>query len=300
MTEPMVVPARAAPDPGSRGERAERTVYERFREALPPEARLWPNVRWVGATRPGGPARDGEIDDVVLHPDHGLLLIEVKSGTLSRDTFGRWYLGSKHLDELPFSQAAAAKFALGNMIRNQPGWPGGDLRLLHAVAFPDTDRASLTRQGPALGLDSPIELVLDRADFTDAASTRRALERVWGYWSGDGARDRHLTDAALAAIRETIEPTVVLRPLLRGDIEEGERELLAPTQHQLSLLRTLRADRRASIVGGAGSGKTLLAAEKARDLASRGFNVLFVCFNQPLAQSLSRLPELAPFIGTER
>ena len=295
-----VMPARAAPEHGAGGQKAERTVYERLRDALPSEATVYPNVAWIGATRPGGPARDGEVDDVIVHPDQGLLLIEVKSGPVSRDSFGRWYAGDRDLRESPFTQAAAAKFAIRAMIVRHSNWPGDELRLLHAVAFPDTDRASITRQGQTLGPDAPTELVLDRADFESPEATREALERVWRYWSGDGSRDRHLSEAALATIREVIEPSVVLRPLLRGDIEEGEREMLAPTSHQLSMLRTLRADRRVSIIGGAGSGKTLLAAEKARELAFQGFNVLFVCFNQPLAHSVASLPELRPFIASGR
>ena len=65
-------------------------------------------------------------------------------------------------------------------------------------------------------------------------------------------------------ISDVIEPEVTLRALLRSDIEEGERELRAPTQMQLSVLRTLQGKPRASILGCAGAGKSLLAIEKAR------------------------------------
>ncbi len=41
------------------------------------------------------------------------------------------------------------------------------------------------------------------------------------------------------------------------------------------------------ILGVAGSGKTLLAAEKARRLAAQGFDVLLTCFNRPLAEHLA-------------
>ena len=53
------------------------------------------------------------------------------------------------------------------------------------------------------------------------------------------------------------------------------------------MLNVLRSQRRASIVGGAGTGKTLLAAEKARRLATEGFRTLLVCFNAPLARELA-------------
>ena len=49
----------------------------------------------------------------------------------------------------------------------------------------------------------------------------------------------------------------------------------------------LASQRRALILGVAGSGKTLLAAEKARRLARQGFEVLLTCFNRPLAEHLA-------------
>src|SRR5690606_6411963 len=48
----------------------------------------------------------------------------------------------------------------------------------------------------------------------------------------------------------------------------------------------------AFIEGCAGSGKTMLALEKARQLAGQGFDVLLLCFNAPLAEYLyERAPE---------
>ena len=58
------------------------------------------------------------------------------------------------------------------------------------------------------------------------------------------------------------------------------------TDEQLYLLNTLRNTRRAAVVGGAGTGKTMLAIAKAKQLASEGFDTLLVCFNSPLARLL--------------
>ena len=182
-----------------------------------------------------------------------------------------------------------------DMIAADPRWAGRDEpRTLHAVAFPDTDRESLGAH--TLGPDAPIELVIDRADLATDTATAKALDRIFRFWSGDGARDRPLNEQDRATIRAILEPTIHLRSLLRGDIEAGERALLEPTQHQLDILKTLRWERRASIQGGAGSGKTLVAVEKARQLASEGYRTLFVCFNQPLARAVADTPDLAPFI----
>jgi hypothetical protein len=289
------------------GDDVERLVAERLEAVLPHRGRRFSNVEWLSPTREGGPARDGEIDVLLVLPEHGLLAIEVKGGTVSLDGFGRWYAG-RRLDESPFKQASTGKQALRRKIERDHRWHGEGPRVMHAVAFPGTDRASLLREGRDLGPDAPLELVIDREDLADDDHARQALDRVIAYWSGDGARDRTLSEEQLAVILDVIEPAVVLRPLLRGDIRAGEQELLAPTHHQLGILKTLRRIRRAAIRGGAGSGKTLLAAEKARSLAADGFDVLLVCFNQPLARALAAgqglglhtQQDLAPHIASGR
>jgi hypothetical protein len=271
----------------------ERLVEERVRAALP-EAIVRPNIRWIARTRPGGPARDGESDLVVIDPDRGgLLTIEVKDGPVSRDGFGRWYAGNRKLDVSPFAQAETGAHALGDKVREDRRWPSNAvLRELHAVAFPDVDRLTLTN-GRSLGPDAPLELVLDHSDLADPVATRRALDRVFGHWAGDGSRDRTLTPEQLAVVDDVLAPTVTLRPLLSSELDAAEDELLLPTHYQLKLLTTLRSVRRASIVGGAGSGKTILAIEKARQLAADGFRVLFACFNQPLARAIGTNASLA-------
>jgi len=110
----------------TRGEAAEILVHTRLRDALPSEYGLYPRVRRVGRTRPFGPARDGEADVVVVHPDGGLLVVEVKAGRPSRDHWGRPYLGELVLDESPFEQAERSERALRLALSDLPGWPAGD------------------------------------------------------------------------------------------------------------------------------------------------------------------------------
>jgi hypothetical protein len=289
------------------GRQAEERVERAVRAALPSGARLYANVAWVASSRPGGPARDGEADLVVVHPEHGLLVVETKGGPLARDGFGRWYVGGRVLEVSPFHQASISAHVLVEKVAADPRWdsrPDWQLRALHAVACPDVDRASLARRGEppptALGPDAPLELLLDRADLSSPEATARALERVFGYWSGDGSRDRRLTDEQLAIIDAVLTPTAALRPLLARDLEEAEQALLRPTRAQLHILDVLRREPRASIVGPAGSGKTVLAVEKARRLAEQGLRVLLVCFNAPLQAALARHPDLEAVIDGGR
>jgi hypothetical protein len=66
-------------------------------------------------------------------------------------------------------------------------------------------------------------------------------------------------------------------------LEEDERKIIELTNQQYGLLGLLGRRRRVAIAGCAGSGKTLIAFEKARQLALSGREVLFTCFNRSLA-----------------
>ena len=284
---------------GELGKRAEREVEARIRAALPDGARCFANVRWLAPTEDRGAARNGEIDLLLVLPEIGILVIETKGGPIVRDRSGDWHAAGRPLKPPPFKQAETSARAMGRKVKADPRWVG-EVLTFHAVAFPDTDRASLTRLHPTLGPDAPAELIFDRTDLASDEATARALDRVVAFWKGDSARKVALTGSQIEVICDVIEPEVVLRALLRSDIEEGEQELRAPTRMQLSVLRTLQGKPRASILGCAGAGKSLLAIEKARRLAADGFDTVLACFNQPLARAFARTPELRPYIASGR
>ena len=57
----------------------------------------------------------------------------------------------------------------------------------------------------------------------------------------------------------------------------------------MRVLDFVRSHRRVAVRGGAGTGKTVLALEKARRLADEGFRTLLTCYNRQLADHLARL-----------
>src|SRR4051794_10659979 len=166
---------------------AEQRVIQQVRDALPPDYRVYPNVHWVSRTRVGGPARDGETDLVIAHPERGLLIIEIKGGAIRRDSFGRWFSGSNELAQPPFEQARTSKYAILGKLREDSEWSGTDPRAGHAICFPDVDLAALPVGARYLGPDAPPELVFDGAAVESPASTAASVERAYAYWLGDGA-----------------------------------------------------------------------------------------------------------------
>lgn len=271
------------------GQKAEQLVFDRLRAALPEEYSFYRNVTWIGRTAADRGLRDGEADLVIAHAEKGFLVIEVKSGRLSRDKQGHWWQGTKRLDPSPFQQAMTSQHQLIAKLAQLPSAPPRWRPIAgHAVAFPDVDLESAGVDLRLLGPDVEAALIFDRAvlDPTNPTATKAAVDRAFELWAGEVGRTTAPGREGIALLDSILTTPIELRSLLRSEIEEGEREVVTLTNQQLVVLQQLRRIRRAAIRGGAGTGKTMLALEKARDLAQQGFRTLLVCFNQPLARML--------------
>jgi hypothetical protein len=273
----------------TRGEHAEQLVAERVRAVVDKDVAVLPNVHWL--LRDHGAMGKGEADLVIGDPERGILVLEVKAGEIRRDDHGTWWAGSNRLDRSPFRQASDNRYALIRKLYELPDWPA-DLRPIQGegVALPHVDLDTMRGRLGLLGLDAEHELIADQSAMLDDDGGRRELRafldrafEVWSAKSGEQPPGRAAIDLLVATMTSPLE----LRSMLRNEIVGGEADVVRLTATQYSLLDTLRGVGRASIVGGAGTGKTMLAAEKARRLAREGFTTLLVCFNAPLARSLS-------------
>jgi Nuclease-related domain/UvrD-like helicase C-terminal domain/AAA domain len=252
---------------------SERGVYQVL-SALPNDWTVFYSTGWQSERH--GRQGDGEADFVLLHR-RGLLVLEVKGGTVGV-VDGKWQSisarGQTHGIRDPFQQALDSRKALQRYLRERlPGLPR--LHTGHGVCFPDS------RVTGDIGPEGPRAIVWDRADLSDVGRATERLARHWGLESTLGP-------AELKAIHHLIAPTVTIRPLLRDVVEDISARLLELTDQQIAALSMLRRNRRAIIYGGAGTGKTVLAVERARQLAGDGFSVLLVCFNRPLGQYLAQ------------
>jgi hypothetical protein len=78
-------------------------------------------------------------------------------------------------------------------------------------------------------------------------------------------------------------------PMLQDRFAEANRAIETLTQEQLQVLNMLRYQRRVAIAGCAGSGKTLIAVEKAVRLDKAGVRTLIMCHNRYLANYIQTL-----------
>ncbi len=270
-------------------------MYDALAASLPEDYAGYHGVAWL-AKKSGANAWDGEADFVIAHPERGVLVLEVKGGEEIRYEAdpGKWYSrnvqGEFHTIKDPFEQARKSKYALLHKLKDLPALKGRRLPMAHAVCFP-----GVLKEHVPLRPDAPPEIVLDRADLDDPAPR---IEAIFDFWQGQEGTGISTTEplgpSGMDAVRRLLARSFELRTPLGREIAEEEREILRLSQGQFSLLDFLARHRRAAIHGGAGTGKTLLALEKARRLAAEGFRTLLTCYNVPLEAHLrasSRISE---------
>ncbi len=86
-------------------------------------------------------------------------------------------------------------------------------------------------------------------------------------WQGERSTGRGLGDDGVEAVRRVLAHSFQLRMPLGGAIEEDTRQIIDLSEAQYGVLDELARNRRVLVTGGAGTGKTLLALEKAKELA---------------------------------
>lgn len=272
--------------------RGEAKVYRSLRDGLSGDYTVLFQVGWI-LQREGDRARDGETDFLICHPEHGYLCVEVKGGGIGLDArTGEWFSidrrGRRHGIKDPAKQALRAKYSVRAKLAEQRRWraaAGSEVLHGHAVFFPDIASVA-TVSGP----DLPAALIGCAADLE---RPQRWVDAAFAFWEANARNAAPLGRKGVDAVREvfgrSFEAAPLTTPRLASRLAVQEARRLKLTQDQLRVLDFVRAHRRVAVRGGAGTGKTVLALEKARRLAGEGFRTLLTCYNRQLADHLARL-----------
>jgi hypothetical protein len=237
-----------------------------------------------------GRPQEAEIDLVLLDPEHGVTVVEVKGGRMHYDGAGRWMQNGRECRD-PVQQVKRARSILRRLLDEQ-GVDVDRVALRWVVATPECE------------LQPPGGAILDRTQLWDA----RAIE---------GLAERYrLATGALATGEEPLGRQVDrLVTLLRGRAVEGRPSIAsAIDRHEASVrvfgeshrnvLHQITTNPHVLVTGAAGTGKTLLGIEAAVRYASMGERVLFACWNVALGRWLieavrARLEELSSPLAAE-
>lgn len=263
--------------------KAEEKVFAALRETLDDTYTAIGWAAWQAVNDRGRPI-EGEADFVVSHPQRGFLVFEVKGGGISHEgSTQKWWStdrrGVRHEIKNPFRQAARNRREISSLLASRLGLRQLPFAPGQGVIFPDA-----AGDPRAFGAEAIPDFVVLEDDLPQLGA------RVEGMFAKCGGSQPSLVvaDGWAEELEALIAPSCNL-PIRLGSVVRGttaQSDQL--TTEQFSVLDNLARNRRVLVTGAAGTGKTMLALEKARRLAHSGARTLLTCFNRPLADYLAR------------
>ncbi len=241
----------------------------------------------------------GEADFVVLIPDEGIVVLEVKSHERIICNERGWWLGNNASPEKrgPFRQASDALHSIKEFLDNQG--LAESVPMVSACAFPSApfktnspewhgwqvlDRQAIHARPISVNLLNVIH------------KAREHFVQKGLFWAGNGiVAPPDKLDRIAALLRPRFE--IMASPAARR--ENLEKGLLSCTEEQFRFLDSCRGDR--TLVSGlAGTGKTTLALEMIRraKVANPDLTVGLFCYNSLLGKKLEE--ECAGLSGPTR
>lgn len=216
-----------------------------------------------------------EVDFLVFDGKRTLLCIEVKGGEIEYDgTHDAWYQNGKPLLKAPDRQASTATHGVIEFLSQFTS----ELNIGWSLCFPDCS-LPVTGGSPA-GI--PRSIVIDQAGLLEP---EKAIGLVSGYYERQFKRPGLSKNKALDLIKYLTRGLgFVQRVGVR--IARDRQQIVETTREQLSVLQDLMVNPKMAVRGVAGSGKTLIAQEFARQLAEDGGSVLLLFFNRMIANAV--------------
>lgn len=233
----------------------------------------------------------GEIDFLLLIPNAGVFVMEVKGGDV-RCKNGEWEFIDRHgnvnRNKSPFSQARDAMFSLQAEIKKEFGAKHrfNKIQFGFFVAFPQVnfDKHSVEYQQWQIfdktNYNSNHETFFKnlvqqftekhKAQFwfspTESLPSRQDLEELCHFLRGDFMRVRSAKER----------------------LTEFDSQVKTYTGEQFGVLESIQLNERSVIQGSAGTGKTMIAIESAIRAAEEGKKVFLTCFNRIIGEWMQK------------
>lgn len=282
----------------------ERMLFQTLKDILPSDYIVYYEPEVLGK-RP---------DFVIIGPDFGLLVLEVKDytkNTLYSLNHDEWTIrnsaGELFTVKSPFRQAREYAFLIADHLKKDKNllfWEDsspGTLKFVYGfgVVFTRITQVDFVKNDLYHVIEPRFVLCRDEiAPDEDTFSTEEFIEKLLGMFTIHRKKPYRLTDSDIQAIRYHLFPEVRISAEYREPVYYQDQLLLslhniqAMDLHQENLSKSI-GDKHRMIRGVAGSGKTIVLASRAKWLARNhpDWKILVLCYAIPLAQKLRQLIE---------
>lgn len=227
--------------------------------------------------------REGEIDFLIVGPE-GVFVIEVKGGRVQRKN-GVWLFTDRYgritrKKESPFTQARSALYSVRNNLTKKFGQGVLQHVFGYGVVFPDI----------VFDVASP---EWDREIICDSSRLNRPISGyvsdLASYWASRQKKAVKLEPDFIKEIVDFLRKDFEIIYPVSLDLNESEEQIIDLTHEQYRALDAMELNSRLIFSGTAGTGKTLLAIEKARRNNAAGIKTLLICYNRLLGSYLEEV-----------
>lgn len=271
--------------PVDNGSSGERKVFNHFKDNAPDSWCILHSFRLPEHKR----AVFGEADFVVIAPPHGVFVLEVKSGGVGFDGSDWLYINRNHevnrKSRGPFEQARDAMFEIKKIISDKTDGELSDRNILYYYGVIFTDEDSFPAD---LMTEDQMWCLQQNDGRNDYCAFIKSLGKNFREQMQRQGKRPHgelgVSDAA--KIARILRPVVEAVPPIKSFIDDTEQDIIQLTEEQLDCLDDIELNPQMVIMGGAGTGKTVIAAEDAKRAAAQGKKVGFFCYNTKLAEKL--------------
>jgi len=229
---------------------------------------------------------EGEGDLIVVIPNLGFVVVEVKGAARFKVDAGIWFRWESDRDQWvrydkpPWRQAAETMHYFRKRFRKRLGVQR--FGSAFAVAFPNAD-CSKPFNVDADDRDHPI-VDEDYLHYTiDGRQLTRIGEDLQSFLEDQARQRRCDTSKMLSCLLPTAE---VLKPYPPATMRRAAELRVRLTQEQCSAVSGVLGNERVAIQGGPGTGKSVVGVDVAMREAQRAGNVLLLCFNRMLMEDL--------------
>lgn len=266
----------------------ERAIFERFKSD--PLCNGWIVLHSLDLARHTRQV-SGEADFVIIVPNHGIVILEVKSHDFVKlDELG-WWLGTSSTPETrgPFRQAAQAMHSIRHYLGARVPNLAKQCPFISGVVF----------TAVPFSVNSPewhAWQVIDKQALSAGLLAARIIAMLHHARAHFDACGLSGIDASRLTAKTATDFAATLRPKFEFIIKPADRiknlqaGLLKCTNQQFQVLDLIGENDRVLIHGPAGTGKTCLALEVLRrEMATRpASNVALFCFNKFLGEKLEK------------
>jgi hypothetical protein len=271
----MAIMLPSSPHYYETGSPGEAVIYGSLEKNLDDSWIAIHSFKWIKILSSNGRKAQGEGDFVLFNPHYGILVIEVKSGDIEYHDH-EWFTTNKQIIQDPMEQANDTKFyIIGRLkLKKIPKVP-----VFHSVWFPDVEV-----DNDDLPANYNKKIVFDKKTLKAPVTH---IEEAFDYWYQlTGFNKETIPNERVEEIKKILKPQLKLIKVLNRLSEDINELYVRLNNEQAKLLENLEMCKEVSVRGRAGTGKTLLAIEKARRDSESGKSVLLLCFNTALSKRI--------------